>query len=58
MASLMNSDKHKEGGTQPNSFHVATDILVPSQKDSSYTKSEKYRPVSLMNKDTKFPNRL
>ena len=41
-----------EGGTLPNSFYEATITLIPKQ-DKDVTKKENYRPISLMNTDTK-----
>ena len=45
-----------EGGTLPNSFYEATISLTKSDKD--VTKTENYRPISLMNIDAKILNTI
>ena len=41
-----------EGGTLPNSFYEATITLI-SKSDKDVTKTENYRPISMMNTDAK-----
>ena len=46
-----------EGGTLANSFYEATITLIP-KPDKDVTKQESYRPISLMNIETKILNRI
>ena len=46
-----------EGGTQPYSFYKATITLIP-KPDKDVTKTENYRPISLMNNGAKILNKI
>ena len=49
--------KIQEEGRLPNSFYEASIILTP-KTDEDTSKEENYRPISLMNVDTKIVNKI
>ena len=54
---LKSFQKIAEGETLPNPFHKATITLLP-KPENDITKKENYRPISLMNIDTKILNKI
>ena len=49
--------KTEEEGTLPNAFYEATITLI-AKPDKDNTKKEKYRTISLMNKDAKILSKI
>ena len=49
--------KTSEEGTLPNSFYEATITLIPNP-DKDATNKENYRPISLINVNTKILNKI
>ena len=49
--------KISEGGKLPNPFYEATITLIP-KPDKDATRKENYRPMSLMNIEPKFLNKI
>ena len=50
-------EKIQTDGRLPNSFHEASIILIP-KPDKDTTKKENFRPISLMNLNTKILNKI
>ena len=49
--------KIAEGGTSPSSFYEATNTLIP-KPDKDIVRKENYRPISLMNTNTKILSKI